>query len=302
MIDIIRKSIETARLDLRGLTVLTECGTGAYFWTPVIALMAGANVYAVVKPYGNIPATVTGDGLEEQASALDKSETLCVINDKMEAIDVADIVTNLGFVRPLDRVAIEAMKPRAVIALMYESWERRSDDIDFHACREYGIPVVETDENDPVMPVLPYMGELAWKLVQEVWPSATSALVVGNLRLCRPIRERLKQQGIQIMSKIDYGPKLIVVSDCLWKKKIIGEGGVYSVAEVAKSGATVIHISGWIDKAELMKASVKCYPANIPEFGHMTVTLGYLGAKPAIELLTLGLKAGERAVRSKRGH
>ena len=47
LIRLMSMAIDRCGLDLSGLTVLTEAASGAYVVTPVLAAMAGADVYAL---------------------------------------------------------------------------------------------------------------------------------------------------------------------------------------------------------------------------------------------------------------
>ena len=50
---LMQQSIQKMKLDLRGMTVLTEAASGYFIVTPLIAALAGAQkVYAVVKDTG----------------------------------------------------------------------------------------------------------------------------------------------------------------------------------------------------------------------------------------------------------
>ena len=52
----IREAVKRLELDLSGKVVLTEAATGAYIVTPVLAALAGAEVYAFTKDtrYGTV--------------------------------------------------------------------------------------------------------------------------------------------------------------------------------------------------------------------------------------------------------
>ena len=61
-----------------------------------------------------------------------------IVSEKSpDVLRQADIVTNSGHLRPLDAPTIRAMKPTAVIPLMYEAWELRPGDVDLDECRAY---------------------------------------------------------------------------------------------------------------------------------------------------------------------
>ncbi|MEJ5197352.1 MAG: hypothetical protein WHX53_00370, partial [Anaerolineae bacterium] len=84
---------------------------------------------------------------------------------RLELFAAADIITNLGFVRPIDAAAVAAMKPTAVVPLMCEGWEIRPGDVDLEACRARGIPVIATNEDYPGLEVFAYSGWLALKML-----------------------------------------------------------------------------------------------------------------------------------------
>ncbi len=77
----------------------------------------------------------------------------------------ADVVTNSGHVRPINRDMIALLKPTAVVPLMYESWEFRETDVDLEACRDRGIAVAGTNERHPEIDVFSYLGIMAVKLL-----------------------------------------------------------------------------------------------------------------------------------------
>lgn len=87
-------------LDLHGTTVITEAATGPFAVTASIAALAGASVEAVAadSSYGSS---------HEAAEATMLVARSCGVGDKINLADrqsakfeKADIVTNLGFVRP----------------------------------------------------------------------------------------------------------------------------------------------------------------------------------------------------------
>ena len=71
----LKQVVEELELDLQGRVVLTEAATGPYVVTPVLAALAGANVYAYTRPtrYGAV-AEVT-DATMSLTRALDIDES-----------------------------------------------------------------------------------------------------------------------------------------------------------------------------------------------------------------------------------
>ena len=133
MVDKIINSIKKFELDLSGKTILTEAASGNYVVTPIIAAYAGADVIAITKKSRH--GTVYD--IEKQTYALAKSmnvEEKIKIVDNKNCIDysIFDVVTNTGFVRPIDNTIISALSPSCVIPLMWEPWEFRNEDLFFY--------------------------------------------------------------------------------------------------------------------------------------------------------------------------
>ena len=138
LIRLMSEAIDRCRLDLSGLTVLTEAANGAYVVTPVIAAMAGADVYALAA------GTAYASSAEIEKLTVEVAQ-LAAVTDRIQivyhkdnsVVGSADIVTNSGQVRPIDAEMVADMKRSAVVPLMYESWEYRHTDVDLQACRAH---------------------------------------------------------------------------------------------------------------------------------------------------------------------
>jgi len=131
-------AVNRLNLDLSGKVVLTEAATGAYIVTPVIAALAGAEVYAFTKDtrYGTV-ADVRKQTNELVDLFSDKKLNVTII-DKLtpEIIAKADIITNSGHLRPLNNEKLQHSKKGVVIPLMYEAWEWRDADLDIEFCKK----------------------------------------------------------------------------------------------------------------------------------------------------------------------
>ena len=131
------ETIAAFHLDLSGLTVLTEAASGAYVVTPIIAALAGAR--RVIAVTGESPYASTDEVIAQtrEVASLFGVFSAVEIHTKRstDLFAEADIITNLGFLRPIDAEAVEAMKPMAVVPLMCEAWEFRPGDLDMTACR-----------------------------------------------------------------------------------------------------------------------------------------------------------------------
>src|SRR5208283_1396101 len=154
--------VENLSLNLRGYRVLTEAATGYYAVTPVLAALAGAEVLALARDSRYGSGTQAGFEVDRLARAAGLSNRIRV-TDRITDQDIAgaDLVTNCGHLRPLDRGFVEKMGVASVIALMYEAWEFRARDVDLLACRERGVRVVGTNERHSRLRVFDYLGMLA---------------------------------------------------------------------------------------------------------------------------------------------
>ena len=165
---LVRQCIRDFALRLDGLTVLTEAATGYYAYTSVLCALAGAKkVYALARHsrYGTIDEVKDAVCAFGDLAALARCAIEVVTEKTPEIIAEADIITNSGNVRPIDRDMIGHMKGTAVIPLMYESWEFREEDVDLPACRDKGILVMGTDESVKEIAMFQYSGPLCLKLI-----------------------------------------------------------------------------------------------------------------------------------------
>jgi hypothetical protein len=169
VIRLIDRIIELLGIDLRGSTVLTEAASGYYALTPLIAARAGAErVFALGRDtrYGTF--CDISKQIQELAEATNLSGRIEFLSDRKDSrVGDADIVTNLGMVRPLDASLLAKLKPGAVIPLMWETWEFRPEDLDLTECLKLNIPVLGTNEHHPDLQIFPYVAQTAVKLLHE---------------------------------------------------------------------------------------------------------------------------------------
>lgn len=331
LIALIRRTIAFLELDLSGLVVLTEAASGPYAVTPVLAALAGAErVIAVTRAsrYGTVEAVTAQTraladlcGVNVAVSAAPRpgdggprsAPTVEIHADRsLDLFAAADIVTNLGFVRPIDADVAAAMKPTAVVPLMCEGWEIRPGDVDLAACRARGIPVLSTNEDYPGLEVFAYSGWLALKMLfdAQIEVHKSRLAVVSSDKFGPVIADRLDRadavvrllphlRGVPAAALADLDA--LIVADYTRDDQIIGPDGDLSAGELAAAaaGATVVQFAGRVDVAGLTAAGVQVYP-GIEMPGHrMALTLAALGPRPVIELHAAGLKVGERAVRAR---
>ena len=146
---LIKDSIKVMDLDLSGLNVLTEAASGNFVSTCLIAAMANANkVIAVTKDSSYGSANQVIDFCQNNANSLSINNIEFTDQPPHEVAKGINIVTNLGFVRPINKQLIDELPSNAVISLMWEPWELREEDIDVNYCVSKDIPVIGTNERD----------------------------------------------------------------------------------------------------------------------------------------------------------
>lgn len=329
--NIILELVEKLDLDLKGLVVTTEVASGDYVYLPLIAALAGADkVYALGRD------TSYGKYIEHKARLSDISRAFGVssIIEPCETSSFnswveSDIITNSGMVRPIDRAKLQQLKLTAVIPLMWETWEFRSNEIDINACQEFGIPVIGTEEKFGAIDMYEYPGMLALRMLFDVqcdFSSDKIALIGGGLTgtliaktLSRfndsflwftdqPLDKEFKRNSIPLRSldsliKEDY-LDVIFVAEHSVNNPLIGNGAPITFEKIGEKfpDVKVVHLCGNIDKENLVNSKLSFYPQNIAPFGHMSVFPSVMSVKPTLKLFSGGLKVGEIASKiRKRG-
>ncbi len=316
-----RRSIEALRLDLTDLVVLTEAATGPYALTASLAALAGARrVYALSREsrYGTLE--------EARAQTMEIAEAWG-IGERVEVITVrdhpgvseADIVTNLGFVRPLDAALLERLKSTTVVTLMFETWELREEDVDLSACRRLGIPVLGTNESVPELATMSYLGPVAMRLLFECGIEVVRcrlviigggafglALIQSLLELAAEVRQIDPFEGARLDTpetrSVIAEADALVVAEHRDRRPLLGPEGHLDGRMLAtlNPGLAVVHIAGEVDQADLVAAGLTLAPQHFARAGYMSVTTAYVGARPLIDLHLGGLKVGELLARARR--
>ena len=313
---LIEGAIESLSLDLSGLVVLTEAASGNFSLTPMIAALAGADrVIALGRDsrYGTFPEI--GRAITDLSSAWNVGDRLILIDDREDpAIEQADVVTNLGFVRPLSAEFLARLKSTAALSLMWETWEFRAQDLDLGACRRLGLPVLGTNEDHPELRTLSYLGHVAIKLLfeRDVEVFRSRLILLGTGKFAEAIRVVLLAAGARSvdwilpsreMSRLDcwHSADAIVIAEHEITDCLLGSTGWLDPEWLmAKNSALgVAHICGSVDEASLMRSRLKYVPTPIAKPGFMSVTTDYVGPKPLIDLHAAGLKVGEQLARCR---
>lgn len=313
-------------LDLEGISVFTEAASGAYLHTPILAAVAGARrVYALTR------SSKYGDREDIRAWTLKAAEEwgvadrIQVLFEKShEALGDADIITNSGFVRPLNRPTLEHLKPTAVISLMWEPWEFREDELDLAYCKEKGLLVLGTDEHSPPLDLVPVGGFLAMKLLFHLGLEGfkTRTLLLGGGHLGRSIFDHFASLNLDVAWFSEEGspgrpysdlPEFfaahggdfdaVVVAEHSLDRRLLGERGLLSYTEIGgRNPALAIGIiSGNIDREGLAQSGLAFYPKEIMPFGYMSYQPYDLGPRPILELYAAGLLVGQVMSRARLG-
>lgn len=300
---LMKRALAETGLDLSGLTVLTEAATGAYAVTPVLAAMAGAkHVYAFAKPGRHGTVTDAKRATFEIAAPLgvvDRIEILEKVSP--EVLHSADIVTNSGHLRPLTAALIDQLRDDTVIALMFEAWEFRREDLDIEACARRKIPVVGVNERHPAIDVFSFLGPLAVKQLHDC-----GLAVLGNSigLLCdndflAPLHTGLASLGANVktfdsVAAVHPGAwDAFVVALQPTEAPRVGQAEAAHLAACAPDGAVVVQFWGDIDRAVLAANGLAVWPTQSVGQGHMGILLSEIGPEPIIRLQTGGLRAAE---------
>lgn len=312
---LMRETIALLRLDLTGLTILTEAATGPFAVTPSLALAAGADrVLARTRDSRYGSAFDAASQVRALARALGCDGSLEVVTEgNTSIVSEADVITNLGALRPIDAQFVSRLKRTAVIALMCESWEFRPGDLDREACLKAGIVVLGTNEHAPGFPVFSYCGPLALQMLLEAGYEVlgTRVALIGRDSFSRVIADFLARAGA-LVTTVDMlaadcilaaarQADVIFVAEYARDEPVLGSGGLVSAQALASVApdATVIQLAGGVDEKELLEAGLRVWPSPVVPPRRMSRTLASLGARPVIELHAAGLLVGALGARAR---
>lgn len=317
---LIETAIHRYALDLHGFQVLTEAATGYYVLTPLIAALGGAErVFALTRDSRYGKASEASSGVLELAEVWDVADRIEFLGSRNDdQIVKADIVTNLGFVRPLDASLLRRLKSTAVIPLMWETWEYRPEELDLSECQRLGIPVLGTNEHHPSLQTFKYVGQLALKLLYslDIEVFRSNIVVIGSGEFARVTLNTLQAMEAQVTElstgcegtlKTRVAHEAIRAADAIIivehhnRRMLIGPQGEISADSLysLNPGLSVVHICGGVDKPSLEALGLRCFPRLFAPAGYMSVATDYLGPKPLIDLHTAGLKVGEFMARAR---
>jgi hypothetical protein len=296
----IQTAISKFDLNLQNKTVLTEAATGNYVVTPIIAAVSGASkVYAFTNnsKYGTTEEVARQtSNVSEQLGVASQIEVITCLDDI--SLNSIDILTNTGFLRPINKHIINQLSSNCVIPLMWETWEFRERDLDLDRCRERKIKVYGTNEDDERLRTKDYIGLMVVKFLSQhkLSPSNTNVLVLGCDYFNKYVENALNLSGYKNTILNSYETKVdaskfdaIVLLEHYKNQLLIGKGAFIEVENIPDK-TKVIHICGNVD---FSSAQFQYIPDEPAPFGYMSYTVDNMGDHVVIDLHAAGFKVAE---------
>jgi hypothetical protein len=301
---LIRESIDRTELDLRRLKVLTEAASGPYVVTPVIAAAAGAEVVALTADSAFGSAACIQEATMQLAHLMDVADRIRVTQDKtIEQFKTADIITNSGHVRPITGDFADAIRPDAVVPLMFETWEigagRTDVDLDLMRSRQVGF--AGTNERHPAVDVFSYLGPMAVAQLADAGVAAYHGriAVLCNNPFADYIVRGLGDAGARVLLAHDAseiltmtGLDAVIVATTPSGSSALTADQLAAIADWFP-GVVLCQFWGDIDRTACRAADLNVWPAEGPGPGHMGVLPSRVGPEPIVRLQTGGLKVAQ---------
>ena len=273
--NLMQSIIDDLSLNLNGMSVLTECASGVFAVTPLIAALAGAErVVAIAKDsrYGSAKDNI--DFLVKWAEELGVDNVIHATADNASLFAKdSNIVTNLNFLRPIGKDIIEQLPSDSCISLMWEPWEFRDEDLDLPLCNKLSVPVLGTNETNSRLNIFKYVGLTALKLLFELDIEVFNSkiMIIGGDPFAKEADKILSSIGATniVIDPKDYdtlnSPNLklqvsscdaVVVLENHIENHIIGGKTGMPAEWLADNSIALVHICGKIDDDALHKYGV----------------------------------------------
>jgi hypothetical protein len=331
LLDKLTRQVNALELDLKGRVVLTEAASGPYVVTPLLAAIGGAKVFAFSRStrYGTVDEVFNGTISSIGKKAFRKLDITLVDELTPEIISQADIITNSGHLRPLDREKLRHAKDGAVIPLMYEAWEWRDADMDLSYVRERGFPIGATNERHPEVDVFNFLGDMALKQIFDAgtcpyrnkfvlvcnndfgpFIARTVSSVASALGVIDLPEHRSRYEGLPIDWLGDFpniripasyaDAEAVIFTAYPFDRNWMGDDTVIDIRQVREGlkAPFILRYAGDVDVHALDRSGIKYFPAHVAS-GHMGVLPSAIGFDPIIRLQSGGLKAGEAMLTGK---
>jgi hypothetical protein len=322
---LLRRAIERHRLDLSGLQVLTDAGTGYRRVTAVIAALAGADaVYAVGRDAPGADRRQAEEQTLFLAALAGVRDRVHPLTTRLQApLGAVDIVTDLPGVRPIDESVVRIIAQSAAVSLMRGVVHWRAAGLDVATCRRRGIAVAGVDEDAVDLhryaPV-----QAVWGLLQlGVEVVDATLLVAGDGPAYAKVARGLAQAGARVLVAAPEGAgritlygghkvgnslgdtaargrlaeaDAIVLCPSRPDERTVAPGAWIDAAELAAAAPhlAVVGLSGELDRRGLAAAGLRTWP------GPADPAPLELLPQPLIDLHTAGLKVGEALTRARR--
>jgi len=325
LIDKLIKHVEVLKLNLKDKVILTEAASGAYVVTPILAGIAGAKVYAYTKnsPYGTVKEVV------ENTTKIIESYHTSQLNINFietltpDIIAEADIITNSGHLRPLNKEKLKYAKDSLVIPLMYEAWEWREADMDINYIKERRFKIGATNERHPDIDVFNYLGDMAVKLIfasgsccyknkfvlicnNDFGPYI--AKVISKICSGLGIIDKKENRDLYNMENVTWlsnfpeinissefkSAEAIIFTAYPFDNPLLGVNMPVSATEIKNQfdNPFILRYAGDVDISSLDELGIKYYPDHVKS-GHMGIIPSEIGYDPIIRLQAGGLKVAE---------
>lgn len=309
--------IDKFKLDLSNLEVYTEAASGAYMLTPVLAALAGAStVYAQTRDsrFSSADNVISETSLLADSYGVLEKIKFLKVRDHL-ALSRSDIITNSGFVRPIDRDLLSVLKPTAVVPLMWETWEFRSSDFDLNFCKGREILVLGTNESKPPCEMAEYIGLCGLKLLFELGYDGGRVLLLGNPPLpAPPMLDYMRKVGVDVkwvssdsaadisydglrdhFNEVGDGYDFLILAEHHLKGDVLGSGSYldFEILKEVSPGIKIGLVCGGINQEELERSGLHYFPKVIAPVGFMSYQPYMLGPRPVLTLFAAGLSVGQ---------
>lgn len=311
IIHLIKQYCIQLKLSLEGQVVLTELASGPYRYLPAIAAFAGAKkviAYAKDSKYGNKKDIIEeGKVFFRKLNISDKIQ----IKTDLEAQDFSEatLVTNSGFLRPINSDFIKKLNPGTLISLMYDVWELRDDEISIESCTKRNIKVVGTNENSEYFPIFSYCAPLILKMTLNagyevlnntilVWSSDDFGIQAKQAFQNNGAKEVIMTTDLSVLNQHMATLDFIFICNYNQKTPYFKKDGCFDVSNFVKQNSTigVIHLFGEIGIDVLEKNGIFYYPRREGKASQMTFTLADLSPLPLLKLQIASLKAAQSVI------
>lgn len=324
LINKLEKCVGSLGLDLSGKVVLTEAATGPYVVTPILAALAGAKVFAFSRSTSFGSAEYAISSTKQVFKNYHKKLDINFITKLTpEILSQADVITNSGHLRPLDKEKLSYAKDDLVIPLMYEAWEWREQDMDLNYIRHRGFRIGATNERHANIDVFNYLGDMAVKQIFDAGLCLYNnrfILISNNdfgpyiakvvSKMCKKLgvidlpQNRNKYSNINIEWISDF-PEIEINKEYCEAEAVIFTAYPFDLNWIGRDTPLsieklklvlkhpfILRFAGDIDEQFLQQEGVPYFPEKVKS-GHMGILPSEIGNDAIIRLQAGGLKVAE---------